>query len=38
MLDEDEALMLQKLQESHEKKVIALEESHKRLCIEVTTL
>jgi hypothetical protein len=38
MLDEDEALMLQKLQEKHEKNFIALEESHSRLRAEVTTL
>jgi hypothetical protein len=38
MLDEDEALMLQKLQEIREKKAIALEESHNRLRAEVTTL
>jgi hypothetical protein len=38
MLDEDEVLVLQKLQEIHEKKAIALEESHNRLCAEVTDL
>jgi hypothetical protein len=31
MLDEDEVLVLQKLQEIREKKAIALEESHNRL-------
>jgi hypothetical protein len=38
ILDEVEALMLQKLQEIHEKKNITLEESHIHLCGEVTTL
>jgi hypothetical protein len=31
MLDEDEVLVLQKLQEIREKKAISLEESHNRL-------
>jgi hypothetical protein len=38
MLDEDEVLVLQKLQEIREKKAIALEESHNRLRSEVTDL
>ena len=38
MLDEDEALMLHKLQEIHEEKAIALEESHNLLRAEVIDL
>jgi hypothetical protein len=38
MLDEDEVLVLQKLQEIHEKKAITLEESHNRLRTKVTDL
>jgi hypothetical protein len=38
MLDEDEALMLHKLQEIHEEKAIALEESHNQIRAEVIAL
>jgi hypothetical protein len=38
MLDEDQVLVLQKLQAICEKKAIALEESHNPLCTEVIDL
>jgi hypothetical protein len=38
MLRDVEVMMLQKLQEIHEKKDIALEESHNQLCTNVIDL